>query len=122
MNDCELCHTPSGQKEAIYLHGRCHMAAPSWARVEDGFLIIACCEPDCRREIARFRISEDGEVSDGQPDDQFDPGPLPEMTDQRVGRAQAMVLGWIENAPPGEAFTFIQMLMGRSKIDVDQVS
>lgn len=59
---CDQCHERSGAPEAIYLHGRCHMAAPLWAKVEGGYLILSCYVPECRREVARFRITGEGEV------------------------------------------------------------
>ncbi len=55
---CDLCQGQDGKPEAIYLHGLCHMTAPCEASIEDGHLVLRCYVPDCRREIARFEISE----------------------------------------------------------------
>lgn len=55
---CDLCQDEDGKPQAIFIHGRCHMSAPSWVSIEDGHLVVRCYVPDCQREIARFEIVE----------------------------------------------------------------
>ncbi len=69
MPVCEMCHTPDGDPEVIFLHARCHMSAPSRVRIEgsvgkEQYLVVACYLPDCKREIARFRIVEEGVIAE----------------------------------------------------------
>lgn len=49
---CELC----GDQGPLFLHARCHLTAPLQASIEDGVLTLSCYLPDCRREVARYRV------------------------------------------------------------------
>lgn len=67
---CDLC----ADTGPVYLHARCHLSAPLSARLEpDGTLILACYVPDCRREIARFRVVD----AKPRPPSSSPPAPIP---------------------------------------------
>lgn len=56
---CDLCHDPeTGKPEEMFLHARCHMTAPLQASYKDGVLTLRCYVPECRREVASFKVSE----------------------------------------------------------------
>ena len=47
---CEVC----GYDSSIYLHGRCHPDAPTWAVISGDVLTIECA--DCGKVVARFFV------------------------------------------------------------------
>lgn len=49
---CDLC----GDQGPLLLHARCHLTAPLQIEMDGDELIIRCYVPDCRREVARFKI------------------------------------------------------------------
>lgn len=55
---CDLC---SGQGELV-LRARCHLTAPLAVSREGDVLIIRCYLPDCKREVARFRVTDSEQV------------------------------------------------------------
>ena len=47
-------------EDYLYVHSRCHIRSPTWAKYNDDELIIECAE--CGKMIARFLpISEEAE-------------------------------------------------------------
>jgi hypothetical protein len=51
---CDLCGDVSA---AMFLHARCHPAAPLMVRKEGTTLILTCYVPSCAREVARFTLA-----------------------------------------------------------------
>ena len=51
---CEGCGAAGA--EPLYLHGRCHLNAPTWAVLLDDVLTIQCAK--CGKVVARFRVKE----------------------------------------------------------------
>lgn len=59
---CEFCDEVNGE---MFLHAKCHIAAPLEVSVVDGWLIIRCYLPDCGKEVARFKLANE-EAKDGR--------------------------------------------------------
>ena len=55
---CDLCADSTGHPEMLYLHARCHLTAPLQAILEGDILTLRCYLPDCRRVVARLRVTE----------------------------------------------------------------
>lgn len=51
---CELCGDVSAP---MFLHARCHPAAPLIARKEGDTLILSCYLPNCAREVVRLKLA-----------------------------------------------------------------
>ncbi len=47
-------HNHDGGDEPIYLHGRCHLDAPTFTKLIGDVAIVECAE--CRREIVRLDL------------------------------------------------------------------
>jgi len=41
----------------LYIHGRCHPDAPTWAIVDHGVLTIECAE--CKKLITKFKLAKE---------------------------------------------------------------
>lgn len=52
---CELC----GDQDSLVLQSRCHFTAPLQAEKVDGWLILRCYLPECRKEVARYPLTPD---------------------------------------------------------------
>lgn len=52
---CDLCGDQPDQNE-MYLYQMCHLTAPLEVCLMNDVLIVRCYVPDCRREVARFKI------------------------------------------------------------------
>lgn len=51
--DCDHSQHRGG---ALYLHSRCHPSSPTWARYDNGLVIVECAI--CREEIARAKVAD----------------------------------------------------------------
>ena len=55
MKDLRCTCGHPGCEDPLYLHPKCHIEAPTWAKYFDGILTIECIE--CEQIIAEFAIA-----------------------------------------------------------------